>query len=49
MKLDSQKPTICIHLFFLVTLIIELTLHINARINPSTTFDTEGVSFPLTK
>ena len=26
MKLDSQ-PTICIHLFFVLTLIIELTLH----------------------
>ena len=28
MKLDSQKPTICIHLFFVVTLTIELTLYI---------------------
>ena len=28
MKVDSQKPTICIHLFFVVTLTIELTLHI---------------------
>ena len=39
MKLDSQKPTVCIHLFFVVTLTIELTLHII----PSTTFDTESV------
>ena len=28
MKLDSQKPTSCILLFFVVTLTIELTLHI---------------------
>ena len=28
MKLDGQKPTICIHLFFVVTLTIELTLYI---------------------
>ena len=39
MKPDSQKPTVCIHLFFVVTLTIELTLHII----PSTTFDTESV------
>ena len=27
MELDSQKPTICIHLFFVLTLTIKLTLH----------------------
>ena len=28
MKLDSQKATICIHLFFVVALTLQLTLHI---------------------
>ena len=40
---NVQKPTIRIYLLFVVTLTIKLT-HI-----PSTTFDTESVSFPLTK